>query len=207
MQGTQPRAGVKPRFSRLAPRRLAQAAISTAAVLAGANFAKADLTHRYSFNDGTANDSIGGANGLLVNPDGLATITGGQVNFANNGVNNNVLTGHYVDLPNGIAATSSFTIEGWATWNGGNAWQRFFDFGTNTGGEETPGSSTSGYTGTSYYFVTPMTGNDPNTSRLNNLNGEIRLDPQSTLVNARNTSNQPFPYGTGAEHLFALSRN
>src|SRR5438034_115595 len=113
MQGIPPRAGDKSR-SRRAPHRLAQAAVSAAAaaaILAAANLAKADLTHRYSFNDGTANDSIGGANGLLVNPDGLATITGGQVNFANNGVNNNVLTGHYVDLPNGIAATSSFTIE------------------------------------------------------------------------------------------------
>jgi autotransporter-associated beta strand protein/T5SS/PEP-CTERM-associated repeat protein len=207
MQGTAPRTSVKSRSPR-APHRLAQAAIAAAAaILAGADSAKADLTHRYSFNDGTANDSIGGANGTLINPDGLATITGGQVNFANNGVNNNVLTGHYVDLPNGLGATSSFTIEGWATWNGGNAWQRFFDFGANTGGEETPGSSTTGYTGTSYCFVTPMTGNDPGNGRINNLNGEIRLDPQSTFVNARNASNQPFAYGTGAEHMFALTKN
>jgi hypothetical protein len=39
-----------------------------AAVLLGlAGVCQAALLHRYSFNDGTANDSVGTANGLAVN--------------------------------------------------------------------------------------------------------------------------------------------
>ncbi|HEX9047307.1 MAG TPA: family 43 glycosylhydrolase, partial [Verrucomicrobiae bacterium] len=46
---------------------------------------------------------------------------------------------NYVALPNPVANASSFTA--WVKWNGGNAWQRVFDFGSNT---------------TKYFFLTPM---------------------------------------------------
>ena len=39
------------------------------------------LIHRYSFNDGTANDSIGTANGTLFNASGLSSISAGQLNL------------------------------------------------------------------------------------------------------------------------------
>jgi hypothetical protein len=86
--------------------------------------AQADITHRYSFNDGTANDSIGTANGTLVNG---ATASGGKLVLANNGVNNNPATGQYVSLPSNILNTRDFTVESWFTWNGGNPWQRILD--------------------------------------------------------------------------------
>ena len=104
----------------------------------------AGMTHRYSFNDDTANDSVGTANGVFVNPTGSGNISGGQVNFGNSGTSNDVTANNYVDLPNNIAKTANFTIEGWATWGGGNDWQRIFDFGNNTGNEEIPGERSPG---------------------------------------------------------------
>src|SRR5277367_3795815 len=74
----------------------------------------AGLTHRYSFNDGTANDSVGGANGTLMNG---ATVSGGQLQFnpaVNNGSNDPAM-GQYVSLPSNILDTKSFTLEAWAT--------------------------------------------------------------------------------------------
>ena len=165
----------------------------------------AGMTHRYSFNDDTANDSVGTANGVFVNPTGSGNISGGQVNFGNSGTSNDVTANNYVDLPNNIAKTANFTIEGWATWGGGNDWQRIFDFGNNTGNEEIPGSTATGYTGTNYYMVTTRTGNDPGNGRLQNFNGEISLNG-SAFVNARNSTGQAFEYGENdGEHAFALT--
>ncbi len=42
-----------------------------------------------------------------------------------------LLSQPYVNLPAGVSAAN--TISGWVKWSGGNAWQRFFDFGVNTG--------------------------------------------------------------------------
>jgi hypothetical protein len=67
--------------------------------------ARADLLHRYSFNDGTANDSVGGANGSLQ---GGATVSGGALQF--NGVS------AFADLPAGAIAINSYssvTVEMW----------------------------------------------------------------------------------------------
>jgi Concanavalin A-like lectin/glucanases superfamily len=93
--------------------------------------AQADVTHRYSFNDGNANDSIGTANGTLMNG---ATVSGGKLVLANNGVNNNIATGQYVSLPSNILHTRDFTVESWFTWNGGNPWQRILDLGNSVSG-------------------------------------------------------------------------
>ncbi len=38
--------------------------------------------------------------------------------------------GQYVNLPPGVAAANTFS--GWVRWNGGNAWQRIFDFGVDS---------------------------------------------------------------------------
>jgi len=53
-------------------------------------------------------------------------------------------------LPNGIISSlSNVTFEAWLTWNGGSQWQRIFDFGNSSGGENVPG------TGLTYLALTP----------------------------------------------------
>jgi hypothetical protein len=57
----------------------------------------------------------------------------------------------FVDLPNGIiSGLSNVTLEAWLTWNGGAPWQRIFDFGSNSGGENGQG------TGLTYLALTPQ---------------------------------------------------
>ncbi|NWK55626.1 LamG domain-containing protein [Verrucomicrobiaceae bacterium N1E253] len=83
----------------------------------------ADLVHRYSF-DTDARDSIGGADGILV--DG-ASISGGAVKL--DGIDD------YVSLDAksiGMNAFSSVTLEAWWLHNDLTKWQRVFDFGDDT---------------------------------------------------------------------------
>ncbi|HXD01625.1 MAG TPA: alpha-L-arabinofuranosidase C-terminal domain-containing protein, partial [Verrucomicrobiae bacterium] len=90
------------------------------------------LIHRYSFNDGTANDSIGTANGTFFNASGHASIVNGQLNLTG-------ASGDYVDFGPGIITTTNITtgaltFEAWATFNPVNgAWARLFDFGNISG--------------------------------------------------------------------------
>ena len=90
------------------------------------------MIHRYSFNDGTANDSVGTANGTFYNASGQASISGGQLNLVGN-------SGDYVDFGPGIISTTNITsgavtFEAWATFNPVNgAWARLFDFGNISG--------------------------------------------------------------------------
>lgn len=90
------------------------------------DFAQADITHRYSFNDGTANDSVGGANGTLVNG---ASVSSGRLVLANSGGIISPATGQYASLPANILDTPDFTLEAWFTFNGGLPWQRILDLG------------------------------------------------------------------------------
>jgi glucose/arabinose dehydrogenase/type 1 glutamine amidotransferase len=107
------------------------------------------LVHRYSFEGAPGStfvaDSVGAAHGTLL---GGGTFTGdGKLNlFGANG---------FVDLPNGIVSSlSNVTFEAWLTWNGGSQWQRIFDFGSNSGGENGQG------TGLTYLALTPRSGGD-----------------------------------------------
>jgi len=93
--------------------------------------APADLTHRYSFNDGSAADSIGRADGRLVNG---ASISSGRLVLANDGFSTDPSVGQYVALPANILHTRKFTLETWFTFNGGNPWQRLLDLGNSYGG-------------------------------------------------------------------------
>jgi hypothetical protein len=110
------------------------------------------LRHRYGFGGaGTAaTDSVGGANGVVVN----TTLAGnGTVVLA--GTN----TDQYVDLPDGIVSSlgPNATIEVWFTWTGAGApWQRVFDFGSS---DQPPGAQG---TGATYLFVTPSNGLNSN---------------------------------------------
>jgi Concanavalin A-like lectin/glucanases superfamily len=106
----------------------------------------AALAHRYGF-DGTgalALDAVAGADARLIG----TTLTGtGSVALAG--------SGQYVDLPNGLlSSTDEQTIEAWLIWKGGRAWQRIFDFGSSSAGEDARGN------GQTYLFLTPRSAND-----------------------------------------------
>lgn len=97
--------------------------VAIALSLAAYGTARADIVHRYTFNDGTANDSAGSLNGVLTNH---ASVSGGKL----------VLDGtdDYLSLGNGIVPTASAngtTIVAWfnASTTIGD-WTRVFDFGS-----------------------------------------------------------------------------
>jgi hypothetical protein len=112
------------------------------------------MIHRYSFNDGTANDSIGGVNGTFYNISGTSSITNNQLNLSG-------LSGDYVDLgPNVITPTNipnnAITFEAWMTaFPANGAWTRLFDFGNIVGN-----------LGANYFFYAPNTGANGGNSRL-----------------------------------------
>lgn len=89
------------------------------------------LLHRYSFVH-DASDSVGGANGTIVAPNGgaAATISNGlklpgstAAKFGYSG---------YVSLPSGLLLdTTNLTVECWVTQNSQNLWAEVWDFGNN----------------------------------------------------------------------------
>jgi hypothetical protein len=84
------------------------------------------LLHRYSFNDGTANDSVGTANGTLT---GGATISGGALIVPSAGYN----VGAALPLSATSGIDGSFTIEDWFTRSGsGGDFTTLFTFGSST---------------------------------------------------------------------------
>ena len=105
------------------------------------------LKHRYSFGERSGElsvtDSVSGANGVLK---GGSTLTGeGWLRLDGE-------DGH-VDLPNGIiSALGDASFEAWVVVDEDRGWQRIFDFGNNTGGEDQQGG------GLSYLFLTPLGG-------------------------------------------------
>ena len=108
------------------------------------------LAHRYSFEGGAGAtlvaDSVGGADGTAM---GTAAFTGnGRLNLTG--------TSGFVNFPNGlISGLTNITLEAWVTWNGGAPWQRIFDFGSSSGGENNQG------TGLTYLMLTPQSGPGP----------------------------------------------
>jgi hypothetical protein len=97
----------------------------------------AALIAKYAF-DGSFNDTSGNANhaSVMGSPVFVAGKYGSALDL--NG------TSQYAMLPAGImASVSNFTIAAWVNWDGGNAWQRIFDFGNDT---------------TQYMFLTPGSG-------------------------------------------------
>jgi len=138
----------------------------------------AALVHRYSF-DGTgttAVDDVGTADGSVEN---------GQLSGSGTVVLDNTgNTPNYVNLPNGIiSALNSATFEAWVVWDGGDPWQRIFDFGTSDNGEDQTG------TGSSYIFVAASSADDsstPDVMRVGFLspgsNGERQLNVSPNLT-------------------------
>lgn len=123
------------------------------------------LIHRYSFNEQTndwiVHDSVGGANGRLFNTGSFsptnAVFSGhGEMRLSGGYLHANT-TGGYAALPPGIISSlSEVTVEAWVNWTpktsifqyGYMAWQRIFDFGSQSGSQ-----------GVSYLFLTPATDN------------------------------------------------
>jgi hypothetical protein len=112
------------------------------------------MIHRYSFNDGTANDSVGNVNGTFYNTTGGASISGNQLNLVGG-------AGDYVDLGSNVITPTNIpnnavTFEAWTTCyplNG--AWTRLFDFGTIIGN-----------LGANYFFLAPNNGPNGGQARL-----------------------------------------
>jgi hypothetical protein len=133
--------------------------------------AQTGLIHRWSFDElGDANslaDSVGGADGILVNNTGLASVADGVVSLGNdctqssNG-NGGDANGDYVDLPNGLVSPlTQMTLEVWLTWNDDTqGWARAYDFGTSNQGEGLSGSADG--TGVKSFYFTPKTGYNEN---------------------------------------------
>ncbi|WP_197528907.1 LamG-like jellyroll fold domain-containing protein [Aeoliella mucimassa] len=103
------------------------------------------LTNLYTFNDGTASDSVGGADGTLRNG---ASVVDGQLYLQNTGVTSGQSTTvEYVQLPAELLTTADATIEVWYTAFDSSNWSRVFDFGNQSGSN-----------GDSYLFFTPQSG-------------------------------------------------
>jgi hypothetical protein len=146
--------------------------------------ANATLTHRYSFNDGTANDSVGHVNGTLVNG---ATVSGGQLVFSptvNDG-SLNPTTGQYVSLPSNILFTQSFTLEAWATDRSTTPWQRILDLGNTEGG--------------GFLILVPY-------NRLEHVLGQISISDHGGASDTNFVSESTEP-ATNAQYMYAYVHN
>jgi hypothetical protein len=107
--------------------------------------ADATLVHRYSFTSDVS-DSVGGANGTVVDPGTPTAVFGGGVLdvSANTGQGSNGITEDaYVNLPNGIVTAAAnggvpgqLTIETWARSATNRNWAALFSSGTSNGGED-----------------------------------------------------------------------
>ncbi len=130
------------------------------------------LTHQYTFNDGTANDSVGNAHGTLFNG---ATIHSGRLVLQNAGVTSgNGSAVQYARLPNGILpASGAASIEAWyTTFSATPNWMRVFDFGDQNG--------TNGRT---YLFYTPKSSAGTARASLRPASGADRLASATAAAN------------------------
>jgi hypothetical protein len=102
-----------------------------------------NLTHSYLFDDGTANDSVGQANGTLIG--GAAIVNGAMVTTAQD---------QWMEMPGNIIAMNTYdevTIEAWYTPTAGanTSWSMLAYFGDSVGG-----------LGANGYFMTSARGDD-----------------------------------------------
>lgn len=123
------------RFSRLV--RLSAGAAMIGAMLLSLP-AYANLVHRYTFNDKTAADSVGTADGTLMGTAAVSFAENGSLNLTGGGAGNS-----FVDLPDGIASAASvggvngeITTEAWVNVNANANWAVIFSFGNSGPGVE-----------------------------------------------------------------------
>jgi Concanavalin A-like lectin/glucanases superfamily len=100
--------------------------------------ADGSLFLRYDFGGSgmTVSDRVGNNHGQVL---GGAQLDGSGA-LTLDGVND------FVNMPNGlISRWSSVTVMVWVSWSGGPCWQRVFDFGSSSNGEDNAGSATSAF--------------------------------------------------------------
>jgi Concanavalin A-like lectin/glucanases superfamily len=119
-------------------------AVWVCAVAAAPLAADAAVVHKYTFNNGTAADSVGGADGQLIDNTGIASFAGGLLNLTANTTGSNqdfslpTTVGAFVDLPNNIlmnafngGTSSQASLEIWFTVQEHRDWAEVFSFGNN----------------------------------------------------------------------------
>jgi len=140
----------------------------TTALAVTVNLQPAVLVHRYSFNGAAGTtaiaDSVGSANGTLINGSGTATLTGtGQLNLDGNA------SSAYVSLPSGLLPIlTNATFQTWV--NNSDAfsdWAEMWAFGTNNGSQ-----------GLNYITLIP---NNPASHKLRLDNHSQSLDAPTSL--------------------------
>jgi hypothetical protein len=133
------------------------------------------LVHRYRFDPGaTLVDSVGGADAVSVG----VTFSAGAAVFAGTGA------GQYLDLPNNLlSGLTNTTFETWVIWTvadpnaSTSAWQRIFDFGSNS-------STTEGEQGSSAndIFLSPQSSGAPGKLHVQyKSGGNVNIDAPNAL--------------------------
>ena len=128
------------------------------AIVAGASAVEAALVHQYTFNDGTANDSIGGANGTAITANGgTVTFAGGTATLSGGGAGDS-----YIDLPDGMASSAgasgtsgSISTESWVNVKANSTWAVIYSFG-NSGPDAEDNNGSDG----DYWQVIPQSGSN-----------------------------------------------
>lgn len=146
------------------------------------------LAHRYSFDEpglvalDTKNAAHGQVLGTELPGDGTLPLAGDY-------------SAEYVNLPNGlIHVLSAATFEAWLTWNTMGVWQRIFDFGNSTMGEDIAEA------GSSYLFLTTNAAAD--TTRM--LPGGMRVAYSHNGVGDEDVCYGPDPFPLGVETHVAV---
>lgn len=119
------------------------------------------LRSQYQF-ENNLNDSISGFTG---SPNGSPTYVAGRFAKA---ISLNGST-DFVTLPAGVASYREITVAAWVYWNGGNIWQRVFDFGNDT---------------SHYMFIAPS-GSGGVRFAINNGSGEQGINSGTNLPTGR----------------------
>lgn len=118
--------------------------IAALVLVASVSTATAAVTNKFTFNDGTANDSVGGQHATLFGTNG--SITGGQLVLANNGEGSADpgAAGAYLDFPNHMIRNAAISgtpgavsVEFWITMLQHRDWAAAFTAGNSINGEDT----------------------------------------------------------------------
>lgn len=153
------------------------ASLGFVSLLAATFGAKANLVHRYSFDDDTAStnaiDSVGGATGnvfpgAFYPGDGTIILDG----FSG-----------FVYLPDDLVSNyTSITFEAWTTPSSNPTWARLFDFGTNQGGPGTGGAGGTGGNGVSWIYLCLSDGGGALRGDVNPTGGAVTGPPPAAGV-------------------------
>lgn len=158
--------------------------------------ANADLTHLYTFDDGTANDSVGDADGTLM---GDAVVSEGQVLLDGSSTT-------YVDLPGPAIAINTYpaiTLELWLTSSPANMnYTMAAVFGRTFAGASDPLSQANGgpfangdtWRGVHYLMLQPTRGDG---------HGRVAITAQS--FEAESGISAPGQINDGKEHMMAVT--